>query len=533
MRVDQPGQHDAAAEVDDLVARLRGPHLRERATGDDHPVARRRCPASASARRAPPVERVLRGVEDGASVDRHGLPSAARSGRPGRLGGSRSSRRSRSAATLTAIVAGSLPVMSGQPDRRRDPGERLGVVPLRGELRRGTGPLRRRPDQPDRRRGRPQRSAASQSATSSAWSWVMISTWRAGGSSPSTSSGSPARGGRAPWPRASASTAQPRRRSSCSAPRVDQVQLDVVAGRGSGPARGRRARRRRSRPRARPQRFEQDGHLAAAALDAVLVGRLVERDVIVSGAAVAVASIARARSTAVASRLPPPMLPQRAVARDDHLGAGLARRVAAHRRHGDEHAGPAARGAAARPPPASASRPASLGRLSSAAGSDRGYRPSARVPAAARRRRRRACTAQNTASGVAGRGQLHAGARPDRTPPPPARSASRTLKASISGGSPTALEPYTAAVLGGPLEQRDAELLGHLGEARQLVGARRLRRRAGRGRPVAGVPPQVLQRQPARRPARTRPRPGRGRSAGRGCRRRRARCRRAGTGRRR
>ena len=114
---------------------------------------------------------------------------------------------------------------------------------------------------------------------------------------------------------------------------------------------------------------------------------------------------------------------------------------------------------------------------------------------AARRGPRR--TAQYTASGVDGQ------PRSTQWPGGPnaataSRSASRTLKASISGGSPTALDPYTAPSSVRPLEQRDPELLGHLREARQLVRAGRLGGQPAAGRPVAGVPAQVLQGQPAR-----------------------------------
>ena len=59
------------------------------------------------------------------------------------------------------------------------------------------------------------------------------------------------------------------------------------------------------------------------------------------------------------------------------------------------------------------------------------------------------------------------------------------------------LGPVDGAVLVGLLEQRDVEHLGHLREARQLVGARRLGRQPAAARPVALVPAQVLERQPA------------------------------------
>ena len=60
------------------------------------------------------------------------------------------------------------------------------------------------------------------------------------------------------------------------------------------------------------------------------------------------------------------------------------------------------------------------------------------------------------------------------------------------------LRPVHRPVLGRPLQQRHPEVLGHLREARQLVRARRLGGEAPAGVAVARVPPQVLQREPAR-----------------------------------
>src|SRR5439155_1163666 len=60
------------------------------------------------------------------------------------------------------------------------------------------------------------------------------------------------------------------------------------------------------------------------------------------------------------------------------------------------------------------------------------------------------------------------------------------------------LRPVHRAVLRGPLEQRDPEIGRHLREAGQLVRAGRLRGEAAAGIPVGRVPPQVLQREPAR-----------------------------------
>ena len=95
------------------------------------------------------------------------------------------------------------------------------------------------------------------------------------------------------------------------------------------------------------------------------------------------------------------------------------------------------------------------------------------------------------------------------------------------------LGPVDHAGLGGPLEQVHVELLGHLREARDLVGAGRLGVQPAAVRPVAGRPSAAPPGSASRRPARSRPRSGRCRSAGTGCRRRRARCRPAAAGRRR
>ena len=142
----------------------------------------------------------------------------------------------------------------------------------------------------------------------------------------------------------------------------------------------------------------------------------------------------------------------------------------------------------------------------------------------------RRSTAQNTASGVAGQARSTR-CRSARTPRPPraAPRARRTPASAAARRPPWTRTPRPSSVAFA--QQRDVERLGHLREARQLVGAGRLGRAAGRGRSVAGVPAQVLQGEPARRPARSRPRSGRGRPAGRGCRRRRARCRPAASGR--
>ena len=90
------------------------------------------------------LEGALRGVEEGAAEDRHRrcLVSAAPS---------RSNAASSSAATATAIAAGSLLVVTpGRPIGRADPVDRCRVVTVGEQLRPEPRQLGRRPDQADR-----------------------------------------------------------------------------------------------------------------------------------------------------------------------------------------------------------------------------------------------------------------------------------------------------------------------------------------------------------------------------------------------
>ena len=142
----------------------------------------------------------------------------------------------------------------------------------------------------------------------------------------------PARGGRAPRPPRRPSDAEPLAAELVGAG-VDQVQLEVVPGQDPGqlepdvadaedrdgrhdgaaaraaPSPRRRSTARRARRRLVGEARRSNGSGAAAPLGEQLAGP----------------------ATAVASRLPPPMLPQVRVGGDDHLGAGLARRVPADR----------------------------------------------------------------------------------------------------------------------------------------------------------------------------------------------------------
>ena len=256
------------------------------------------------------------------------------------------------------------------------------VVPVGEQGRAEARPLRRRADQADRPEVRRSRSAASQSATSSAWSCVITSTWCPSGSSPSTSSGSTARGARATAARRRRRAAASRSAASCVGTRVDQVQVEVVAGPGSGPAPARRARRRRPPPPARTGSGSSSTvtsppqHCTPCSPGALSTGR---RERHRRAARRLAASSSRARATAVASRLPPPTLPHVASAAttifapasrgawprtDDHVTStpGAASPAQLLHRLSQSMVTPHARSGASTGPPAVGSADAAVGR---------------------------------------------------------------------------------------------------------------------------------------------------------------------------
>ena len=153
--------------------------------------------------------------------------------------------------------------------------------------------------------------AASQMATSSAWSWVITSRWVPGGSSASTSSGSTGT-----WWTCTAATRVGQRRERVVGevlrPRVDEVEVEVVAGQDPRQLEADVADPEDRHAGHHGQRLEQHRHLAAAALHAMLVsGALSDRWLSkLSGRRPPLSSSARARRTASASRLPPPTEPQ-------------------------------------------------------------------------------------------------------------------------------------------------------------------------------------------------------------------------------
>ena len=200
--------------------------------------------------------------------------------------------------------------------------------------------------------------------------------------------------------------------------RVDEVQLEVVPGEHPRELESDVADAEDRHRGHDQQRLEQQADLTATALHAVLERRLVrQRDLedLRSGGSLGDhrpgALDGDGLEVAAADRVPG------RVGGDDHLGAGLARRMTAHRRDGDEYA----------------DLPLLAEPLDRLHPLHRDHTPTGT-------RERAVSTAHQTASGVAGE------ARSTLVPAGPnaaaaCRSASRTEKASITGGSPTALEP--------------------------------------------------------------------------------------------
>ena len=193
------------------------------------------------------------------------------------------------------------------------------------------------------------------------------------------------------------------------------------AGPGSGPARARRGRRRRSRRTGRRRSGSSSTVTSppqhcTPCWNGALSDRCAVND---SGATAPEEMRSRARRTASSSRLPPPIDAHVADGADDHLGAGLPRARARARRSPSPARPARARRAARRPP---RTRSSSRHHRRRSGGAGRGQRPVDRL---GRRRR----------------GELDDDARAAPNAAHASRSASRTLNASISGGSPTAFEP--------------------------------------------------------------------------------------------
>ncbi len=70
MGVDEPGEYQAFAQVDDLLVRVRGEHVGGRTTGHDDPVAHHDGGVGLRAQ-VVALEGALRSVEEGAAKGRH------------------------------------------------------------------------------------------------------------------------------------------------------------------------------------------------------------------------------------------------------------------------------------------------------------------------------------------------------------------------------------------------------------------------------------------------------------------------------
>ena len=492
---------------DPAGARRRAGRRRRRPDGRPGPSRRRRArrstpsttsrPASSSLRSVPPVN-------GSSGVSRTRARKIVIGRCPAR---SAWNARTSSAATPRAMVAGSLPARSGIADRRVDPGDRRLVVALDGAAPAGTGST-----SPTTRSGRSCRGARSAARRRTARSP------RRGRAS------SPARGCRAgTWPSTSSGSrrvvdvdgAPGRRRGTASrsavelvGPGVDQVQLEVVPGEDPGQlepdvtdAEDRDRRDHRAAARAAACTSPPQ-HCRPCSVRRLVVERHRHR---LGRGRPASPSSSRAR---VDRRSPRGCrrrcCPRRRRRTTTILAPASRGRVPAHVGDGDQHAR-----ARVAPQVLDRGQPVHHGTSARATCSDRGCSGSASGPAgrvrrrAARRRRGRArCRAGPARSpsrppraSPARRGRRWCPAA--RTRPPPARSASRTRERQHQRRLADRLGAVDRAVLVGPLEQGDVELLGHLGEAGQLVGAGRLGRQPAAVGPVGLVPAQVLQRQPA------------------------------------
>ncbi len=116
--VDEPGQHQPVGQVDDLLVRMGTTELGEAATLEDHPVAHEHGAVDLGAQ-GPAGEGIVGGVQERAPEERHrsrpGAGSRSGDGVDVRRWAARSNSCSKDAATLTAIVAGSLPARSVIP----------------------------------------------------------------------------------------------------------------------------------------------------------------------------------------------------------------------------------------------------------------------------------------------------------------------------------------------------------------------------------------------------------------------------------
>ena len=213
---------------------------------------------------------------------------------------------------------------AGQADRGRDPVDGLGRMALGGEAGPEPRPLRRGADQPDRA----QPGAAQGGVAQGGVLGVVVGHDEHVGARRQLGEhdlGEHRHVAVHVDPRPRVGEHREALGGELVGPGVDQVQVEVVAGQDARQLQADVAHPEDRDGGRHGQGFEQDRHLAAAALDAVLAGRLVgEGHANVSGRPPPLRRSRRARETATASRFPPPIEPH-AGRRHDHLGARLAR----------------------------------------------------------------------------------------------------------------------------------------------------------------------------------------------------------------
>ncbi len=354
-----------------------------------------------------------------------------------------------------------------------------------------------------------QRSAASHRAKSSAWSWVMTSTCVPAGTVPSTSSGT---GAWWTWtPARPSARRRGARRPAPAGARVDQVQLEVVAGEDAGQLEPDVARRRRSRPPGRPRSGSSSTvtsppqHCRPCSVRALSLSASVSGSGSPGGprAARARAGTRGLLEVAAADGAP------RSAGGDDHLGAGLARRVAAHRRR-------RVTSTPGRRSPRSRSTAASQCTVSLPTRSGRPARSAGAASARAGRAGPGTTPGRPLGDVAAGGEPPPRPARPPRTPPPGSpgdarstlvpggpnaatawRSASRTREGEHERRLADRLGAVDHAVLVGALEQRDVEAPRASRRSSAACRCWRTGVAAGRGRAVGLVPAQLLEGQPA------------------------------------
>src|SRR5215216_5865581 len=414
---------------------------------------------------------------------------------------SRSKVSSRPAATLTAIVAGSLPVVSANPMGVRIRAIVDGSWPPSASIRWNRAHFPAEPISPIEPRSPPRRMA-SHSAASSAWSWVMISTWVPGGSSPRTISGSS--GTRWTWRFATASDSGASRSSvSCSGRLSTRCSWRSC----------RTRMRASSNPTWPTPKMATAGTTGSGSSSTVTVppqhwtpcstGALSDSAVSNStGFAPGSASSSRARSTATASTLPPPIDPH--VSRTPTTSLAPASRGACPRTDATVTSTPGSRRARRRAtalnqvvsgmgdgvlcPLGLGLAPVRVGRLGR---DDVGVGDMAVRSVLPR-------LLDGPVDGLRGRGAAEVDARPRR----PERGRGLPQRLPHREGQhqrrfPDGLGPVDRALLGRVLEQGHVEDLGHLREAGQLVGAGRLGQELAAPGAVTGVPAQVLEGEPA------------------------------------